>query len=113
MPCSSRTTGVQTVEFWMRPDRLVFAEEEGSRYVWVVGKGTTGSQEWAFRMYGTDNDESPPRGRLPPGGAGRGRASSAFRLWCVGLQLSADCRDGVGIDGIVLATGGPRSGQLD
>jgi hypothetical protein len=55
------TAGALTVEFWMRPDRLVFANEEGSGYVWVVGKGGTGQQEWAFRMYGSDNTESPPR----------------------------------------------------
>jgi hypothetical protein len=76
---SETTTGDLTVEFWMRPDRLVFTHEEGSGYVWVVAKGDSGQQEWGFRMYGMDNRESPPRANRiafyaynPAGGEGAG-----------------------------------------
>jgi Concanavalin A-like lectin/glucanases superfamily len=76
---SETTTGDLTVEFWMRPDRLVFTHEEGSGYVWVVAKGDPGQQEWGFRMYGSDNRESPPRANRiafyaynPAGGEGAG-----------------------------------------
>jgi hypothetical protein len=71
--------GVLTVEFWMRPDVLVFRHEESSGYVWVVGKGEPHRQEWGFRMYGRDNRESPPRANRisfyaykPGGGQGAG-----------------------------------------
>jgi hypothetical protein len=76
---SEPTTGELTVEFWMRPDALVFQHEEGSGYVWILGKGEPGSQEWGFRMYGSDNTESPPRSNRiafyafsPTGGEGAG-----------------------------------------
>ncbi len=58
---SEPTTGALTVEFWMRPDRLTFSREEGSGYVWILGKGQPNEYEWGFRMYGLDNRESPPR----------------------------------------------------
>lgn len=76
---SQTATGSLTVEFWMRPDRLLFSREEGSGYVWILGKGATDQQEWGFRMYGSDNRESPPReNRIafyaysPAGGEGAG-----------------------------------------
>ena len=76
---SEPTTGAVTVEFWMRPSALVFSHEEGSGYVWILGKGEAGSQEWGFRMYGDDNTESPPRDNRiafyafnPTGGEGAG-----------------------------------------
>ncbi|HZQ80395.1 MAG TPA: LamG domain-containing protein [Gaiellaceae bacterium] len=68
-----------TVEFWMRPAVTTFPAEEGSGYVWIVGKGSPGNQEWGFRMYGSDNTESPPRANRiafyaykPAGGEGAG-----------------------------------------
>jgi hypothetical protein len=74
---SQPTTGRLTVEFWLRPDALVFPHEEGSGYVWVLGKGEPGRQEWGFRMYGADNREQ--RGNRiafyafnPRGGEGAG-----------------------------------------
>ena len=81
---SKSSRGVLTVEFWMRPDALVFTHEEGSGYVWVVAKGQTDAQEWGFRMYGTDNTESPPRANRiafyaynPIGGEGAGAYSQS------------------------------------
>lgn len=70
-------TGVLTVEFWMRPDTLQFADEEGSGYVYTMGKGKTGEHEWYTRMYSKTNDESRPN-RIsgyvfnPAGGLGAG-----------------------------------------
>jgi len=76
---SQPTTGALTVEFWMRPDALVFPHEEGSGYVWILGKGEPGRYEWSFRIYGQDNRESPNRGNRvgfyaynPQGGEGAG-----------------------------------------
>jgi hypothetical protein len=53
-------TGVLTVEFWMRPDTLQFADEEGSGYVYTMGKGNPGQHEWYTRMYSQTNAESRP-----------------------------------------------------
>lgn len=70
-------TGVLTVEFWMRPDTLQFSDEEGSGYVYTMGKGNPGSHEWYTRMYSQSNDESRPN-RIsgyafnPAGGLGAG-----------------------------------------
>lgn len=70
-------TGVLTAEFWMRPDALQFADEEGSGYVYTMGKGTSGAHEWYTRMYSKDNAESRPN-RIsgyvfnPAGGLGSG-----------------------------------------
>lgn len=50
-------TGNLTVEFWMRPDTLRFPRTEGSGYVYVIGKGDPGTQEWLARMYSNPNDE--------------------------------------------------------
>ena len=74
---SIATTGQLTVEFWLRPDRLQFLDEEGSGYVHVLGKGNPGEQEWYARMYSERNDEERPS-RLsgyvfkPEGGRGAG-----------------------------------------
>jgi hypothetical protein len=46
------TTGVLTIEAWMRPDVLDFEKTEGSGYVYWMGKGAAGQQEYASRMYG-------------------------------------------------------------
>jgi hypothetical protein len=70
-------TGVLTVEFWMRPDTLQFSDEEGSGYVYTMGKGNPGAHEWYTRMYSRDNSESRPN-RIsgyafnPAGGLGAG-----------------------------------------
>ncbi|MDP3968529.1 MAG: LamG-like jellyroll fold domain-containing protein [Nocardioides sp.] len=71
------TTGVITVEYWMRPSRLQFTHEEGSGYVYVLGKGRPGGHEWYGRMYSRDNSENRPN-RIsgyafnPEGGLGAG-----------------------------------------
>lgn len=54
---SVATTGRLTVAAWMRPDALVFPQTEGTRYVYWLGKGERGAQEWVFRMYSQDNTE--------------------------------------------------------
>jgi hypothetical protein len=55
------TSGELSVSAWMRPDVLNFPAFEGSGYVHWMGKGDTGQQEWAFRIYNRKNDETPPR----------------------------------------------------
>lgn len=45
------TTGVLTLEAWVRPDVLDFNSAESSGYVNWMGKGTTGSHEYTARMY--------------------------------------------------------------
>jgi hypothetical protein len=74
------TTGILTIEAWMRPDVLNFQVMEGSGYVYWMGKGTTQAHEYACRMYGqypTGND-APRINRIsgyafnPSGGLGAG-----------------------------------------
>lgn len=70
-------TGVLTVEYWMRPSRLQFQREEGSGYVYVLGKGQPNAHEWYGRMYSQRNSENRPN-RIsgyafnPEGGLGAG-----------------------------------------
>ena len=52
----SATAGL-TISAWMRPDVLSFSASEGSGYVYWLGKGERGQQEWVFRMYSADNTE--------------------------------------------------------
>jgi hypothetical protein len=54
-------TGILTIEAWFRPDTLQFDYEEGTGYVWWMGKGYTNQQSWAARMYSLNNTEVPPR----------------------------------------------------
>lgn len=54
-------TGALTVQAWIRPAVLQFPHEEGSGYVYILGKGTSGRQEYAMRMYSYANSEVPPR----------------------------------------------------
>lgn len=54
-------TGCLTVQAWVRPDTLQFPREQGSGYVYILGKGTAGKQEYALRMYSHSNSENPPR----------------------------------------------------
>ena len=59
---SIATTGELSVSARMRPDTLDFPRWEETGYVYWLGKGASGKQEWAFRMYNRDNTtETPPR----------------------------------------------------
>jgi Concanavalin A-like lectin/glucanases superfamily len=78
-PLSITDTGCLTVTAWIRPDVLQFPRNQGSGYVYILGKGTAGKQEYALRMYSYSNDETPPRpNRISayvfnlPGGEGSG-----------------------------------------
>ncbi len=73
------TTGILSIEAWIAPDTLQFDHEEGSGYVYWLGKGARGEQEYAMRMYSLRNAETPPRpNRIsgyafnPTGGLGSG-----------------------------------------
>ena len=52
---SIATTGELSVSARMRPDTLDFPRWEETGYVYWLGKGASGKQEWAFRMYNRDN----------------------------------------------------------
>ena len=72
-------TGCLTVQAWVRPDVLQFPEEEGSGYVYILGKGASSQQEYALRMYSQTNKENPERPNRvsayvfnPRGGMGSG-----------------------------------------
>jgi hypothetical protein len=54
-------TGCLTVEAWVEPTVLQFPHDQGSGYVYILGKGTAGKQEYALRMYSYSNSETPPR----------------------------------------------------
>jgi len=58
---SITNSGYLTVEAWVRPAVLQFPREEGSGYVYILGKGAPGKQEYALRMYSQSNTEVPPR----------------------------------------------------
>jgi hypothetical protein len=71
--------GCLTVEAWVRPGTLQFPHEEGSGYVYLLGKGVPGKYEYALRMYSHSNAEIPERpNRISayafnlPGGLGSG-----------------------------------------
>jgi len=71
------TTGVLTIEAWMRPDVLTFLDEDGTGYVNWLGKGTPGKHEYVMRMYGLNNTEGRENRILgecynPAGGFGIG-----------------------------------------
>ena len=68
-----------SVSAWLRPETLEFPRNEGSGYVYWIGKGERTRQEWALRMYSFTNRENPPRpNRIsfylfnPDGGLGQG-----------------------------------------
>jgi hypothetical protein len=72
-------TGSLTVEAWIRPDVLDFANQEGEDFVYWIGKGAPGSFEYAGRMYSLHDRAVPPRpNRIaayafnPAGGLGAG-----------------------------------------
>ncbi len=52
--------GALTVEAWIRPDVLEFPRQEGDGYVHWAGKGETGEQEYALRMYSATNTADRP-----------------------------------------------------
>ena len=54
-------TGCLTVQAWIRPATLQFPHEEGTGYVYILGKGAPGEYEYAIRMYSKDNTEVPVR----------------------------------------------------
>jgi hypothetical protein len=54
-------TGGLTIEAWFRPGTLQFPRQAGSGYVYILGKGSPGRQEYALRMYSYANREKPPR----------------------------------------------------
>lgn len=71
--------GVLSIQVWIAPSVRNFAHTEGSGYVYYLGKGSPGRQEYALRIYSYINDESPPRpNRIsayvfsPNGGLGSG-----------------------------------------
>ncbi|MEU4724789.1 FG-GAP-like repeat-containing protein [Nonomuraea dietziae] len=59
------TTGKFTVEAWIRPRTLEFADDEQDGYVYFMGKGTKsgtgGDREWAGRMYNKSHPDRPNR----------------------------------------------------
>jgi hypothetical protein len=72
-------TGCLTIEAWIMPTTLQFPNEEGTGYVYVLGKGAPDKYEYAMRMYSTRNTEVPERpNRISgyvwnlPGGLGSG-----------------------------------------
>jgi len=54
------TTGILTLEAWMRPDTLQFTHQEGSGYVHWMGKGVMRQHEYVARMYSKTNSENRP-----------------------------------------------------
>ena len=54
-------TGCLTVEAWVKPAVLQFPHDQGSGYVYILGKGVMGKQEYALRMYSYSNSEIPAR----------------------------------------------------
>ncbi|UOF02568.1 LamG domain-containing protein [Bdellovibrio reynosensis] len=54
------TTGILTLEAWIRPRTLEFPKVEGSGYVYWMGKGMPNEHEYAMRMYSYTNAENRP-----------------------------------------------------
>jgi hypothetical protein len=50
-----------TVEVWMRPDRLDFADTAAVKYIHWLGKGEERREEWGFRFYTRGDSERPNR----------------------------------------------------
>ena len=50
-----------TVEVWMRPDKLDFADATPVKYIHWLGKGEAGRHEWGFRFYTRGDGERPNR----------------------------------------------------
>lgn len=62
------TTGGLTISAWLRPDALTFEHTEGSlpdqQFVHWLGKGSSGRQEWVFRMYSLGDPAGPRENRI-------------------------------------------------
>jgi hypothetical protein len=58
---SITATGILSIEAWIAPKTLQFSSEEGSGYVYWLGKGEPSRYEYAARMYSAANSEVPPR----------------------------------------------------
>jgi hypothetical protein len=76
-PADPKNKGL-TIEVWMKPDKLVFhGGQNGKDYTHWLGKGASGSQEWALRFYPQNSKEGRPL-RIsayifnPAGGLGAG-----------------------------------------
>ncbi|BFZ65185.1 hypothetical protein YB2330_006348 [Saitoella coloradoensis] len=54
------TTGGLTLEAWIAPSTLQFADDESTGYVHWLSKGTTQAPEWVLRIYSYNNTESRP-----------------------------------------------------
>ena len=54
-------TGCLTIQAWVDPTTLQFPHEQGSGYAYILGKGASGKQEYALRMYSQINTEAPER----------------------------------------------------
>jgi hypothetical protein len=54
-------TGCLTVEAWVKATVKQFPQDEGTGYVYILGKGMPSEYEYALRMYSYTNTESPPR----------------------------------------------------
>jgi hypothetical protein len=50
-----------TVEVWMRPDRLDFADTAAVKYIHWLGKGEERREEWGFRFYTRGDSQRPNR----------------------------------------------------
>ena len=50
-----------TVEVWMRPDKLDFADTAAVKYIHWLGKGEERREEWGFRFYTRGDSERPNR----------------------------------------------------
>lgn len=55
------TTGILSTEVWMSCDTLQFQNQEGSGYVYWLGKGGSHQYEYAGRIYSLNNTEVPTR----------------------------------------------------
>jgi hypothetical protein len=60
-PLSVTDTGCMTIEAWIMPTTLQFPHEEGTGYVYVLGKGAPDKYEYGMRMYSATNTEVPVR----------------------------------------------------
>jgi hypothetical protein len=114
-----------TVEVWMRPDVLEFPGETADPYVYWLGKGEKGRQEWALRFYSKKSKDRPNRISAyifnPSGGEGAGaffQKPPRQEQWlhvvaCYDPGTKADAKAGVTIyrDG-VRQQGPPAPGTL-
>lgn len=58
---SVTNTGCLSLQAWIQPATLQFRHQHASAYVYLLGKGMSGKQEYALRMYSRSNDVVPAR----------------------------------------------------